>query len=176
MEKQLITVRKAFEGDLDGIVILQKANQLAQGGSLAAEFTREQIAEMMADMPQIVACRNNEIVGFLMTTSQVVNQRRPIEIVEKTLDAYRFADGDAYIYGPVCVSDSERGQGLAQLMYDQLLEEQPSRQGVLFIRGDNEPSLRAHKKMGMNKVAEFVHNKAVFHVFAYTARSARRQP
>ncbi|WPX54801.1 MULTISPECIES: GNAT family N-acetyltransferase [unclassified Pseudomonas] len=170
-----ITIDRASKTDLQGIVELQHANQLAQGGTLAAELAPHQIEEMMQDMPQIIARRNAEIVAFLMTTSQAVNKKRPIPVVEKTLQAYPYAESDAYIYGPICVSDEERGNGLAQLMFEKLLEEEPGRQGVLFIRGDNEPSLRAHKKMGMNKVGEFDLNGAVFHVFAYTAKARLRR-
>ncbi|MGV8918575.1 MAG: GNAT family N-acetyltransferase [Pseudomonas sp.] len=174
MKEHQITIGRAELSDLAGIVQLQKANQLAAGGTLAAELAPRQIEEMMSDMPQIVARRDGKVVAFLMTTSRAVNNKRPIPVVEKTLAAYPFADPDAYIYGPICVSDTERGNGLAQLMFDTLLEEEPGRQGVLFIRGDNQPSLRAHKKMGMNKVAEFELNQALFHVFAYTAKARPR--
>ena len=162
-----INIRQATKADLPGLLKLQKANQIAQGGSLAAELTAEQVEQMMSDMPQIIACRGDEVVAFLMTTSQAVSSQRPLLIIDKTLEAYPWADNDAYIYGPICVSESERGQRLAQLMFAKLLELEPNRQGVLFIRGDNEPSLRAHRRMGMSKVGEFTLNAAVFHVFAY---------
>jgi predicted GNAT superfamily acetyltransferase len=167
MTTSRIDIRKAHEGDLPGILKLQKANQLAQGGTLAAELAAEQIELMMADMPQIIACRGDDVVGFLMTTSQQISRKRPLLIIDKTLEAYPWADEDAYIYGPVCVSDSERGKRLAQLMFAKLLELEPARQGVLFIRGDNEASLRAHRRMGMSKVGEFTLNAALFQVFVY---------
>lgn len=164
-----IDIRKAVKSDLPGLLKLQQANQLAQGGSLAAALTAGQIEQMMADMPQIVACRNNEVVAFLLTTSLAVSRKRPLLIIDKTLQAYPYADQDAYLYGPVCVSASERGNRLAQLMFARLLELEPNRQGILFIRSDNEPSLRAHSRMGMIKVGEFTLNDALFHVFAYKA-------
>jgi hypothetical protein len=37
----------------------------------------------------------------------------------------------------------------------------------LFIRRDNEASLRAHTKMGMSEVAEFKHNDKDFAVLSY---------
>lgn len=162
-----IVIRKAVKSDLPGLLKLQKANQRAQGGSLAAELTAGQIQQMMTDMPQIVACRNNEVVAFLLTTSLQVSRKRPLPIIDKTLQAYPYADPDAYIYGPVCVSASERGNRLAQLMFKKLLELAPNRQGILFIGDDNQPSLRAHSRMGMIKVGEFTLNEALFHVFAY---------
>lgn len=169
-----IEIRTAGKSDLPGLLKLQNANQIAQGGSLAAELAADQIEQMMSDMPQIIACRNGEVVGFLMTTSQEISKKRPLLIIDKTLEAYPWADDDAYIYGPVCVSDSERGQRLAQLMFGKLLQLEPNRQGVLFIRGDNEASLRAHRRMGMSKVGEFTLNAAVFHVFAYKSMASPR--
>ncbi|WP_341521712.1 GNAT family N-acetyltransferase [Pseudomonas sp. G.S.17] len=170
-----IVIRTARKTDLPGIVKLQHANQLAQGGTLAAELTSGQIEEMMSDMPQIVACRGDEVVAFLMTTSQTVNSLRPIPVVEKTLQAFAYLDDDAYIYGPICVSETERGGGLAQAMFKHLLVLEPGRQGVLFIRGDNQPSIKAHRKMGMNQVGEFTLNGAQFQVFAYKAMAPARR-
>lgn len=39
--------------------------------------------------------------------------------------------------------------------------------GVLFIRADNEASLRTHRRMGMREVAQFKLDGAEFAVFSY---------
>ncbi len=44
---------------------------------------------------------------------------------------------------------------------------EPGREGILFIRRDNLASLRAHLKMGMREVAEFVFNGAEMAVLSY---------
>lgn len=162
-----IIIKIATFEDLPGIVKLQKENQIAQGGSLSAELTQEQIQEMMSDMPQIVAIVEDEVVGFLLTTSQEVNRKRNVAIVDAMFTSYK-ANPDSYIYGPVCVSNTQRGKGLAQLMFKELLQKQPNREGILFIKSDNEASLRAHKKMGIKKVSSFKFNNADFDVFAYS--------
>lgn len=162
-----IIIKIATLEDLPGIVKLQKENQIAQGGSLSAELTKEQIQEMMSDMPQIVAIVDDEVVGFLLTTSQEVNRNRNVAIVDAMFTSYK-ANPDSYIYGPVCVSNTQRGKGLAELMFKELLEKQPNREGVLFIKSDNEASLKAHEKMGIKKVSSFKFNNADFDVFAYS--------
>lgn len=162
-----IIIKIATFEDLPGIVKLQKENQIAQGGSLSAELTQEQIQEMMSDMPQIVAIVDDEVVGFLLATSQEVNRKRNVAIVDAMFTSYK-ANPDSYIYGPVCVSNTQRGKGLAQLMFKELLEKQPNREGILFIKSDNEVSLRAHEKMGIKKVSSFKFNNADFDVFAYS--------
>lgn len=166
MRNSNLIIKVATPADLPGIVQLQKENQIAQGGSLSAELTPEQIQEMMSDMPQIVAIVEGEVVGFLLTTSQAVNEKRSVPIVDAMFTSYN-GNSDSYIYGPVCVSHAQRGKGLAQLMFRELLQKEPNREGILFIKSDNEASLRAHEKMGIRKVSHFRFNNADFDVFAY---------
>ena len=157
-------VSRADIADMDGILELQAANQTARGGALAASLTGERLAKMMQDMPLIVARRDGRITGFLLTTSREVNADIPI--VKAMFNAYHGAP-DAYVYGPICVGEQERGKGLAQIMFAELRRLEPGREGVLFIRNDNEPSLRAHLKMGMKKVASFEFNSFAYAVFCY---------
>lgn len=164
-----IAIKVANINDLDGIIKLQTANQASQGGTLSGGLTANQIQEMMSDMPQIVAIVNNEIVGFLLTTSQAVNNNRKVPIVDAMSAAYT-GSADSYIYGPICVSQTQRGKGLAQLMFQQLLKIEPNREGMLFIKSDNIASLKAHEKMGMHKVSNFHFNNADFDVYAYSSQ------
>lgn len=157
-------VSRADIADMDGILELQAANQTARGGALAASLTGERLAKMMQDMPLIVARRDGRITGFLLTTSREVNADIPI--VKAMFNAYHGAP-DAYVYGPICVGEEERGKGLAQIMFAELRRLEPGREGVLFIRNDNEASLRAHLKMGMKKVASFEFNSFAYAVFCY---------
>lgn len=159
-----LVIAKATDADLDGILDLQAANQMDRGGSLSASLPRSRVAAMLDDMPVIVANRDGRVLGFLMTTSRAVNADIPI--VQGMLAAYQ-GSPDAYIYGPVCVSTDERGKGLAQAMFAELRRLEPKREGMLFIRSDNEASLRAHARMGMQEVAEFPFNGFVYTVFSY---------
>ena len=52
-------------------------------------------------------------------------------------------------------------------MFKELLHQEPNREGILFIKSDNESSLRAHEKMGIKKVGHFNFNNAEFAVCAY---------
>ena len=161
-----IIIKVATSDDLNGILKLQSENQVSNGGTLSAELTLDQIIEMMADMSQIVATENDEVVGFLLTTSQAVHHKRKIPIVDAMFASYS-GNADSYIYGPVCVSEKQRGKRLAQLMFAELLVKEPNREGILFIKNDNEASLRAHEKMGIHKVGGFIYNDSDFSVFAY---------
>lgn len=102
----------------------------------------------------------------MLTTSQAVHNKRNVPIVDAMFKSYS-GNAKSYIYGPVCVSTTHRGKRLAQLMFKELLVQEPNREGILFIKNDNEASLRAHEKMGIHKVANFSFNDAEFSVFAY---------
>lgn len=160
----LAVVGKACEADLDGILALQAANQTANGGALSASLPSERVRAMMQDMPLIVARRDGQISGFLMTTTRAMNA--DFAIVQAMFNAYH-GTPDAYVYGPICVSEAARGQGLAQSMFAELRRLEPGREGILFIRRDNEASLRAHARMGMTEVAEFSFNGYEFAVLSY---------
>jgi predicted GNAT superfamily acetyltransferase len=164
MSDQHIDISLANDADLDGIVALQAVNQIARGGALAAEMPRDRVATMMHEMPLIVARRDQRVSGFLMTATRQTNIDIPI--VQAMFAAYA-GSADAYIYGPVCVAQEERGQGLAQLMFAELRHLQPGREGILFIRRDNLPSLRAHARMGMQEVAGFHFNGFDYAVLSY---------
>ena len=154
----------AAQGDLAGIVALQAANQMARGGMLSAALPREYIAAMMRDMPLIVARRAGHVVGFLMTSARAMHAEVPV--IRAMFAAYPGSE-DAYIYGPICVDRSERGRGLAARMFSKLRRLEPGREGILFIRLDNEVSLRAHRHMGMREVARFALTGVHYAVFSY---------
>ena len=146
---------------------LQTANQPERGGTLSASLPRSRIAKMMRAMPLIVARCNGRITGFLMTSTREMNADVPI--IRAMLAAYPGAT-DAYVYGPICVSAEERGKGLAQAMFAELQCLLPGREGILFIRRDNQASLRAHAKMGMHEVAGFVFNGNDHVALSYVGR------
>ena len=160
-------ISRATEIDLDGIMELQTANQPERGGTLSASLPRSRISKMMRAMPLIVARCSGRITGFLMTSTREMNADVPI--IRAMLAAYPGAT-DSYVYGPVCVSAEERGKGLAQAMFAELQRLLPGREGVLFIRRDNAASLRAHAKMGMHEVADFVFNGNDYVVLSYVGR------
>ena len=148
-----VDIGRSTESDLTSILELQAANQPELGGLLSAELPGARVEEMMRAMPLIVARRNGRVVAFLMNSPREMNDDVPV--IRAMLDAYP-GTPDAYVYGPICVSEEERGKGLAQAMLAELRRREPGREGVLFIRRDNSASLRAHAKMGMREMADFV--------------------
>lgn len=164
MTRSETDILRASMSDLDGIVALQAANQPERGGTLSACLTPARIAEMMSEMPLIVARRGGRLAGYLMTSTREMNADVPI--IRAMLTAYPGTD-DAYVYGPICVGVEERGKGLAHAMFSELRRMVPGREGILFIRRDNSASLRAHEKMGMCEAAGFMFDEIDFAVLSY---------
>lgn len=162
-----LTVTRATEADLHGILQLQADNQLDHGGSLASSLSPARILAMVLAMPVIVARDGDEIIGFLLTAARDMNDDYPL--VKAMLDAYP-ASPDTYIYGPICVTEHERGHGLAQVMFDELCRLEPEREGILFVGKGNQASMHAHLKMGMREVASFIHDDSEFAVFAFRGK------
>jgi predicted GNAT superfamily acetyltransferase len=143
---------------------LQAANQPERGGMLSANLSRSRVAAMMLGRPLIVARRSRRVVAFLMNSTREMNDDVPI--IRAMLDAYP-GSADAYVYGPICVKEEERGKGLAQAMFAELRRLERGREGILFIRRDNASSLGAHTRMGMREVGGFVFGGIDYAVLAY---------
>ncbi len=158
-----VVVERANLADVEGILSLAEANDVEHGGTLTGRLDRKAVTARIGRIPSIVARKGGQIVGFLLT-SEKTGSLMPIE--RKMLEVYA-GEPDAYVYGPVCVDASMRGHRLAEKMFAELRRLLPGREVILFIRAENEPSLRAHRKMGMREVADFTHEGAKFIVFAY---------
>ena len=158
-------VSTAQTADIDAITLLLLANSPSQGGSLTGEFSRDKVASM-ADgaSPVIVARRvaDGPVVGVLFSAATATVQA---PVVLAMLAAYAGRE-NAYVYGPVCIANSERGQGLLALLYATMHAQHGCAEAVLFIRRDNIGSLRAHERLGMREVAAFAFDGAQFAVYS----------
>jgi predicted GNAT family acetyltransferase len=64
---------------------------------------------------------------------------------------------DCYLYGPVCVAETERGKGLAGALFRELKRHMAGRPAMTFVRAENIASRRAQRKMGMSELGTFIH-------------------
>jgi L-amino acid N-acyltransferase YncA len=164
MEITECEIAVATKDDVPGILDLQERNLRSNGGALSVPFSGQWFEAAIADMPIIVARREGRVVGYVVSTPLMAQAHNPI--IRAMLRAYPGSPG-AYNYGPICVSESERGQGLAAAMFQALRARLPAREGFTFIRRDNTVSVKVHTKMGMHEVAEFMQDGVVYVVVAY---------
>jgi L-amino acid N-acyltransferase YncA len=155
----------ATPDDIPGIVALQDPNVIDKGGGLSVRQTAEWFARSMHEMPIIVGRRDGKVVGYVLSTSLAAKAH--VGIVQAMLHTFP-APPECYLYGPVCVADSERGKGLAGIMFEALRARLPRRPAMTFIRADNAPSLHAHRKMGMQELGPFSCDGVPHVAFSYT--------
>lgn len=157
------SIERARLADVDGILRLAEDNYPEQGGELSGHLVRASVVETIQALPSVVARSDGHVIGFLLTWRK---SKAASPFIQAMLAAYSGSD-DAYVYGPICVDSSARGRGIAGAMFAELRRLLPRREGILFIKANNEPSLRAHRKMGMRVVAEYTFQGTPFFVLAY---------
>ena len=115
-------------------------------------------------MPIVVARRDGRVVGYVV--SSPLEEQSDDPILNGMLRAYPGSTG-SYVYGPICVAESERGKGLARAMFEALRARLPGREGFTFIRADNAVSRKVHAGMGMREAATFTVDGIDYVVVAY---------
>ena len=115
-------------------------------------------------MPIMVARRDRRIVGYVVSSSLARSIRRS----DPRRDAASLSGrAGSYVYGPICVAESERGKGVARAMVEALKARLPGREGFTFIRADNAVSRKVHAGMGMREAATFAVDGVDYVVVAY---------
>ena len=108
----------AATDDIPAILAMQDVNLHENGGGLSVRQTADWFRRTMSEMPIVVARRDGVVVGYALATS--IAAKSHVGIVQTMLRAFP-APPNCYLYGPVCVAESERGSGLAAMMYQEML-------------------------------------------------------
>jgi predicted GNAT superfamily acetyltransferase len=114
----------ATPNDLSGIVALQDANQPERGGILSARFPQEWLLSAIVNETVMVARRDGNIAGYAIF-GELTSQAH-VPVIQAMLQAYAPRQ-NSFLYGPVCVAQSERGHGLAGALFEALRERLPGR-------------------------------------------------
>jgi len=160
----MIRTRLATSSDADAISALLTANSADRGGLLLGHWPREAITARMARGQSIVVATGEDgrLLGALLTSEKGFDDAPPVLAMLKAWPG----SPDAYVYGPVCVSQDARGLGVLDALYATLQTQFPGREAILFIREDNPRSLTAHLRLGMREVARYEFGCTVFIVLS----------
>ena len=131
---------------------------------------------MMGHVGIIVAVVGGRLAGYLCASSCEFN--RPFPLLAAMMQQFDAIDyhgrslvsSRVFIYGPVCIDRSYRGQGVLRGLYETLRQEVVGRYdiGVAFVADDNPHSLRVHVDgLGMTHVGEFVFSGRQYHILAF---------
>ena len=155
----------ATRADIAGILELQEPNLRENGGALSVRFTAEDLEAALARHAD-PGCPQVRTRSSATCCPPRRRPRRMCRSCRRCCAPIR-EQRDAYVYGPICVAESERGQDLPAELILALRERLPGREGLTFIRKDNVRSLRAHAKIGGREVAEFMHAGAAIAVISF---------
>src|SRR5215510_7807734 len=103
-------ISHATSNDMPGILTVQEPNLPDRGGSLSVRQTAEWFGNAILEKSIVVGRRNGEVVGYVLGTSLAAKAH--VRIIQTMLRAFP-PPHDCYLYGPVCVTENERGNGLA---------------------------------------------------------------
>jgi predicted N-acetyltransferase YhbS len=150
--------------DIPGILALQDANLAGRGGGLSVRQTADWFRHAILQKSLVVGRREGMVVGYVLGTSLAAKAH--VMIIQTMLRNFP-PPPDCYLYGPVCVAETERGKGLAGALLQVLQTHMAGRPAMTFIRADNFLSLRAHQKMGMSELGTFVSEDLPYVALSY---------
>jgi RimJ/RimL family protein N-acetyltransferase len=158
-------ISAATVDDISGILVLQEANLPEHGGSLSVRQSSDWFTHSV-DRKSLVVCRRGaKIVGYILGTEFA--EKAHVPIVHAMAIHYPPPLG-CYLYGPVCVAENERGNGLAVAMFKELQTHMHGRPAMTFVRADNAPSIRVHEKMGLRSLGTFVSGDVTYVALLYS--------
>jgi hypothetical protein len=143
------------------IAALLQANSAAEGGTLYGDWSQAAVTRWIeTGSPIVVALEGERLKGVLFSAEKADASAPPVVAMLRAWPG----EADAYVYGPVCIDASMRGQQLLGKLVDELGHQTHARQGILFINRSNVGSLKAHQRLGMPTVAQFTVGDQVFDV------------
>ncbi|GGC59737.1 GNAT family N-acetyltransferase [Chelatococcus reniformis] len=155
-------IRPAAPRDAPAITALLDANSASRGGALFGDWSLGTVSGWIASGDLVLVARNGpQLVGVLFTAAKAKASAPPVAAMLRAWPG----DTDGYAYGPICIDAAARGHGVFEALNAELAVRMQGRQGILFINEANEPSLRAHARLGMSRVADFVLGQDRFAVF-----------
>jgi GNAT superfamily N-acetyltransferase len=159
----MIEVRQAKIEDAARVSSLLMANSSERGGALYGDWPIGVITKRITSGALIaVAIDGSKLIGVLFTSEKAQASAAPVVAM---LRAWPGAV-DAYVYGPVCIDEAARGQGVLERLFAYAVARLPGREAILFIRANNTRSLQAHARLGMRQVANFKLGREVFIVLS----------
>jgi hypothetical protein len=155
-----------------GVFVAVESNNV--GGKAVDVVVRGEAADNVGDDRA-----GDNIVGFICIGSVEFNTGYPLPAAmiesfsglyfsQRRLDSYV-----CVIAGPVCIAKEKRGTRLFETMYNQVASILPSRVQVIttLVSKSNPRSLRAHEKVGMTVVGNFLYQGCDFVIMARLASS-----
>lgn len=157
--------------ELEGILSLQRSNlpknisatEKSQQGFVTVNHSFEQLAEMNALAPHLIAKDGEQVVGYILAMTKASKALIPILIpMFNQFDSVDFcghpvSNFNYLVIGQVCVDKNYRGQGIFDRMYDAYSETFSERFdfAITEIAVSNVRSIKAHQRVGFEVIHTF---------------------
>lgn len=159
----MIEIRQAKIEDAVRVSSLLMTNSSERGGALYGDWSIGVVTKWITGEALIAfAIDGSKLLGVLFTSEKAQASAEP---VVKMLRAWP-GTADAYVYGPVCIEEAARGQGVLESLFEYVAARLPGREAILFIKANNIRSLQAHARLGMRQVANFELGGEIFVVLS----------
>ena len=159
----MIEIRQAKIEDAVRVSSLLMTNSSERGGALYGDWSIGVVTKWITSEALIaIAIDGSKLLGVLFTSEKAQASAEP---VVKMLRAWP-GTADAYVYGPVCIEEAARGQGVLESLFEYVAARLPGREAILFIKANNTRSLQAHARLGMRQVANFELGGEIFVVLS----------
>jgi GNAT superfamily N-acetyltransferase len=159
----VIEIRQADIEDAVRLSSLLMANSSEGGGPLYGDWSIGVVTKWITSGAVIaIAIDDSKLIGVLFTFEKAQASAAPVVAMLRAWPG----TADAYVYGPICIDESARGQGVLERLFAYVVGRLPGREAILFIKANNTRSLQAHAKLGMRQVANFELGGEVFIVLS----------
>ena len=181
-----ILYSKASYADFEGILRLQHQNLLTtftgedlSQGFLSIEITREQLHKINSELGIFVALHDKTVIGYLMAETVEFAVGSPLiahmlkRLKDIVLDGLALSSSCLFVYGPVCIDQQYRGQGILEGLFCIMKETLKIDYdvGIAFVSQLNPRSFHAHTvKIGMTVIDEFEFNGGQYHTLAFRVK------
>ena len=157
--------------ELEGILSLQRSNlpknitaaEKSEQGFVTVNHSFEQLAEMNAIAPHLIAKDGEQVVGYILAMSKASKALVPVLVpMFNQFDGLNFGGKpvsslEYLVIGQICVDKSYRGQGIFDRMYSAYGEVFSERFdfAITEIAVSNVRSINAHQRVGFEVIHEF---------------------
>ncbi len=179
-----LTITRMTKADMSQIMEIQLKNQRnnltpiqQKNGFLSIAFSEDEFNAFNNDLCVAIAKEQDDVIGFCCISSAEHNSKFPIlDQIIANLSSYSIPGiqdmviaGKTCIYGPVCISLSQRGKGVLEKLFTFALDF-AKKIGYLycfsFISSENTRSLNAHIKLSFQIVGKVNFNNKEYKVIA----------
>ncbi len=159
------------ENQIIELLALQQTNlkkniskeEMADQGFVTVEHNFEKLNAMNKEIPQIIALKDNKVVGYALSMTVSLKTKIPelipmFELLENlNIESQALRNSKYYVMGQICIEKSVRGQGVFQKLYQAHSQQFGPDFDYLIteVSVNNKRSMRAHEKVGFKTIHEY---------------------